>query len=58
VKRLVALPSCEALAVVPGDGRPEVLVPLIADAVVRVDIDSREIELDLEFLGAELLASA
>jgi 16S rRNA processing protein RimM len=58
VKRLVALPSCEALAVQPGNGRPEVLVPLIADAVIRVDIDSGQIEVDLEFLGADLLAPA
>jgi 16S rRNA processing protein RimM len=56
VKGLVALPSCEALAVQRTDGGAEVLVPLIADAVVRVDVDSGEIEVDLEFLGTGLLA--
>ena len=55
VKRLVALPSCEALAVELGDGASEVLVPLVADAVVRVDIGLSEIELDLDFLGSDVL---
>jgi 16S rRNA processing protein RimM len=56
VKRVVALPSCEALAVQTDDAAAEVLVPLIADAVVRVDIGAGEIEVDLEFLGPDLLA--
>jgi 16S rRNA processing protein RimM len=53
VNRLIALPSCEALAVT-RDGGDEILVPLVSDAVVRVDIERKEIEVDLEFLGAEL----
>ncbi|MGN6168811.1 MAG: ribosome maturation factor RimM [Solirubrobacteraceae bacterium] len=53
VNRLVMLPSCEALAVERGDGE-EVLVPLVSDAVRRVDIDCSEIEIDLEFVGAGL----
>jgi 16S rRNA processing protein RimM len=53
VSRLIALPSCEALAVT-RDGGGELLVPLVSDAVVRVDIERREIEIDLEFLGADL----
>ncbi len=56
ITRVVALPSCEALAVQANGGEAEVLVPLIADAVVRVDISAGEVELDLEFLGADLLA--
>jgi 16S rRNA processing protein RimM len=51
VNRLVALPSCEALAVGRGDGG-EILVPLVSDAVRRVDIERGEIEVDLDFLGA------
>ena len=51
VNRLVALPSCEALAVGRCDGE-EILVPLVSDAVRRVDIERGEIEVDLDFLGA------
>lgn len=51
VRRLVALPSCEALAVQRGDG-PELLVPLVSDAVLRVDVERSEIEVNLGFLGA------
>jgi 16S rRNA processing protein RimM len=58
VKQLMALPSCEALVVQPANGVAEVLVPLVADAVVRVDVEAGEIELDLQFLGRDLLASA
>ena len=53
VNRLVALPSCEALAVGRGDGK-EVLVPLVSDAVRRVDIERGEIEVDLDFVGTGL----
>jgi 16S rRNA processing protein RimM len=51
VRRLVALPSCEALEVVPDDGSGEILVPLVSDAVVSVDESRREIEIDVTFLG-------
>lgn len=51
VRRLLELPSCEVLEVTrPGD-QGDLLVPLIADAVRFVDIDRREVEIDLEFLG-------
>ena len=51
VRRLLALPSCEVLEVVrPGDGG-DLLVPLIKDAVRAVDIDRREVDVDLRFLG-------
>ena len=53
VKQLIALPSCEALAVTRDSG-DDILVPLVSDAVVRVDIERKEIEVDLEFLGVEL----
>jgi 16S rRNA processing protein RimM len=53
VKRLLALPSCEVLEVTRPSGGPELLVPLIKDAVRAVDLDRRQIEIDLHFLGEE-----
>jgi 16S rRNA processing protein RimM len=49
VRRLVALPSCEALEVERAAG--DLLVPLVAGAVRRVNLEQREIEVNLEFLG-------
>jgi 16S rRNA processing protein RimM len=51
VKRLLALPSCEALEVTRAGGGGELLVPLVSDAVLAVDLERREIEVDLAFLG-------
>jgi 16S rRNA processing protein RimM len=51
VRRLLALPSCEVLEVARVSEGPDLLVPLIGDAVRRVDIERREIEIDLAFLG-------
>jgi 16S rRNA processing protein RimM len=53
VSRLLALPSCEVLQVTRTEGRPELLVPLVSDAVRAVDIAKREIDVDLRFLGEE-----
>ena len=58
VAALLALPSCEVLEVErtpePGeDARGPLLVPLIRDAVRNVDIERREIDVDLRFLGEE-----
>ena len=51
VARLLALPSCEVLEVArPGDA-PDLLVPLVSDAVRSVDLERREIDVDLRFLG-------
>lgn len=50
VARVLALPSCEVLEVTRGDGG-ELLVPLVSDAVRVVDIQAREIDVDLSFLG-------
>lgn len=50
VRRLVALPSCEALEV-ERPGADALLVPLVSGAVRNVDVDRQEIEIDLEFLG-------
>ncbi|HZV75051.1 MAG TPA: ribosome maturation factor RimM [Conexibacter sp.] len=52
VRELRALPSCEVLHVA-RDGRDELLVPLIRDAVRTVDVDARRIDVDLAFLGEE-----
>jgi ribosomal 30S subunit maturation factor RimM len=48
---LLALPSCELLEVARNDGAADLLVPLIRDAVRRVDIEHGEIDIDLAFLG-------
>ena len=53
VRRLLALPSCEVLEV----ARPpcdDLLVPLIQDAVRKVDVDARQIDVDLAFLGEDV----
>ena len=47
VSQLRPLPSCEVLEV--GD----LLVPMVADAVLRVDIEARRIVVDAMFLGIE-----
>jgi 16S rRNA processing protein RimM len=49
VRAVRALPSCEALEVVRADGT-ELLVPLVRDAVRRVDVAGREVEVSLAFL--------
>jgi 16S rRNA processing protein RimM len=49
VRRVVAAPSCDLLEV----GDAAVLVPLVSDAVRRVDPGARVIEVDLRFLGLE-----
>jgi 16S rRNA processing protein RimM len=51
VRRLLALPSCEVLEV-ERPGGEDLLVPLVSDAVRNVDTHRREIDVDLEFLGA------
>jgi 16S rRNA processing protein RimM len=50
VRRLVALPSCEALEVA-REGASDLLVPLVRDAVRTVDPAARRIDVDLRFLG-------
>jgi 16S rRNA processing protein RimM len=50
VRRMVALPSCEALEVDRPDGS-ELLIPLVRDAVRSVDIAGRRVDVDLAFLG-------
>jgi 16S rRNA processing protein RimM len=50
VAELVAYPSCEVLRV-RDDAGAELLVPLVHDAVERVDLSAREILVSAEFLG-------
>jgi 16S rRNA processing protein RimM len=58
VRRLVALPSCEALEVQRINGA-DLLVPLVRDAVRSVDVRAGVVDVDLEFLGeAESTAPA
>lgn len=55
VGALLDLPSCEVLEVRREDDptRPDLLVPLIRDAVRDVDLERRLIDVDLRFLGEE-----
>ena len=53
VLRLLALPSCEVLEVERAQGGDALLVPLVSDAVRLVDIERRQIDVDLAFLGEE-----
>ena len=49
VTRVVSGPSCDLLEV----GDEGLLVPFVSDAVRRVDVAGRRIEVDLRFLGLE-----
>jgi 16S rRNA processing protein RimM len=51
VSRLIELPSCEALEVMPAQGGEPVLVPMVKDAVRSVRPAEGRIEVDLDFLG-------
>jgi 16S rRNA processing protein RimM len=53
VTRLIELPSCEALEVLPEPGAEPLLVPMVRDAIRSVEIERGRIEVDLEFLGLE-----
>jgi 16S rRNA processing protein RimM len=58
VRGLLELPSCEALEVEPDAGGDPVLVPMVKDAIRRVEPAERLIEVDLEFLGLAAVAGA
>ena len=54
VTRLLELPSCEVLEV-RAEKRPKpLLVPMVKDAIRRVDTSARRIEVDLDFLDVSL----
>jgi 16S rRNA processing protein RimM len=50
VRRMVPLPSCEALEVARAEGG-DLLVPMVRDAIRSVDVKARRIDVDLAFLG-------
>jgi 16S rRNA processing protein RimM len=45
VRRMVALPSCEALEV------GVLLIPMVRDAIRSIDVDARRIDVDMGFMG-------
>jgi 16S rRNA processing protein RimM len=53
VRNMLALPSCEVLEVTRASGGRDLLVPLVSDAVRDVDVEAREIDVDLLFLGED-----
>jgi 16S rRNA processing protein RimM len=50
VARMLSLPSVDVLEVTRSDGEPALLVPLVGDAVRSVDVEQKEIQIDLQFL--------
>jgi 16S rRNA processing protein RimM len=52
VQAMRELPSCEVLEVA-REGRDDLLVPMVRDAVRTVDLERRIIDVDLAFLGEE-----
>jgi 16S rRNA processing protein RimM len=50
VSRLIELPSCEALEVRRDEGEP-LLVPMVKDAIRRVEVAAGRIEVNLDFLA-------
>lgn len=52
VRGLLELPSCEALEVEVQGGRM-LLVPMVRDAIRRMDVGSRTIEVNMSFLEGE-----
>jgi 16S rRNA processing protein RimM len=51
VARMLSLPSVDVLEVIRPDGEPALLVPLVGDAVHSVDVEHKEIQIDLQFMG-------
>jgi 16S rRNA processing protein RimM len=51
VSRMIELPSCEALEVRREGGGEPLLVPMVKDAIRRMAVDERRIEIDMAFLG-------
>ncbi|MFL5824132.1 MAG: ribosome maturation factor RimM [Solirubrobacteraceae bacterium] len=53
VARLMGFPSVDVLEVARAEGGDPLLVPLVSEAVRAVDVERREIDVDLRFLGQE-----
>jgi 16S rRNA processing protein RimM len=58
VRRMLELPSCEALEVAREEKADPLLVPMVKDAIRSVDIGARRIDVDAGFLGLEEDAGA
>ncbi len=52
VRRMVGYPSVDVLEV-ERDGSPDLLVPMVRDAIRSVDIATRHVDVSLAFLGEE-----
>ena len=50
VRRMLPLPSCEALEVARAEG-DVVLVPMVRDAIRAIDVGAKRIEVDMAFVG-------
>jgi len=50
VRRMLELPSCEALEVIGPDSGQPMLIPMVKDAVRSVDVSARRIEVSIDFL--------
>jgi 16S rRNA processing protein RimM len=53
VRRLLGLPSVDVLEVARPGGMPDLLIPLVGDAVRSVDVERKTIDVDLRFLGVD-----
>lgn len=53
VRRLLGLPSVDVLEVERADGKGQLLVPLVSDAVRSVDVERKLVQVDVGFLGTE-----
>jgi 16S rRNA processing protein RimM len=51
VRRMLPLPSCEALEVARTDAEGVLLVPMVRDAIRSVDVAAKRIAVDMAFLG-------
>lgn len=50
VERLANLPSADVLEVTAAEGETPLLVPMIADAIIAIDAESRAVTVDTDFL--------
>jgi 16S rRNA processing protein RimM len=53
VRRMLPLPSCEALEVARAGGEDVLLVPMVRDAIRSVDTAARRVDVSLAFLGED-----
>lgn len=52
VRRMIALPSCEALEV-EREGSTLLVVPMVADAIRSIDVDAGTVDVNLRFIGED-----